>query len=229
MLETLKSISPSRICMRGVLLLARPFAVPVTLLLHSGVGERFLGFSGIIAIAPFFLLPMCFETSGSLLFTLLTWAYILRAAAHYYHVRSSDPTRAVRLSRDPGDPLWGTLEQSLSRRASAYAESGGVILVGFLAQWLSPLLGTYLLLSGIAMLLSVELNGRLVRDKLLDKLDAILEAQTQVDEIREAIGQGQSVRPALETYTAVGGVPGDHEALPPDIRALPNDSVLFES
>jgi len=225
MFQKLKGFSPVRMCMSGVLLVLRPLAIPVTLLLHRKVGERFLGFAGLLAVIPFILVTDNFTAPDCGLLTIFMWIYVCRMTWHYLSRGRNHGEGPVLHSRDPGEPLWGLLNKWFIPRGSAYIEAILVTVFGFVFAFVNDLMGGYLFLSGIAMFGVLHLSGRLVRDKVLDRVDAIVEERKQAEEIRVLIGQGDVELTDRESTTAVSAAGRAEHILSSEMRALPSASA----
>jgi hypothetical protein len=174
-----------------LMFLMRIFSLPVTVLLHKDYGLRFLGWSGVFALLPFYFVSWLCSTSSSVPLMCLMWAYIARCAIgkalHLYQLyRKRVPKTHTRYS---GVPLIAQLLPTWSEDALLWLEPLGVFILGQVAFWLNRPLGYYLCWAAIASAAWRVLIKNYVLNKMLDTHDAAFEQKAFSERFRELQGQ----------------------------------------
>lgn len=187
-LEAKKPFSFSLWVRRATMRLLRPLSI-VEVLLHTTIGERYVGFSALLAPALMIGLAVNCESTGLLL---LAIAFIIRILIHY----GSSTKRFERggelvHSRYPGRPLFGLLNSRMEEATVRGLEAWIVVGVGLLIRLFDDTLGEYLLWSGGAMLVVIGLRESITHHELLDRLDAEIERRAEDAEFRKHMNRFQ--------------------------------------
>jgi hypothetical protein len=148
----------------------RLLTVPVEMLTHLDVGERYFGFSGLLAVLTM-VAAAAYE--GSALLYLLATVVVLRVVAHrawcIYRRTVGDP---VVNSRSAGRPLLGVVVPQIPTVVLRWVEPLVLMVVALVLGAMSDAVGSYLMWSGFAMLGITTVRGSLTYNEMLDRLDA---------------------------------------------------------
>jgi len=148
----------------------RLLTVPIEMLTHVGVGERYFGFSGLLAVL---LMGADAWWTGSSALYLLMMVVVLRVVAHRvwcFRCRmAGDPLVNTRL---PGDPILGIFLPRIPEVAMRWIEPVLVMIVALVLGVISSPVGSYLMWSGFALLGITIVRASLSYNEVLDRLDA---------------------------------------------------------
>jgi len=187
--ESRKRASFSQMIWSATTRLLRPLTL-VEILLHVNVGERYLGFSAVLAPALMLGIALNSSTGGGLLF--LAVAFIIRILLHSTSSRRRFEYGGELVhSRYPGHPLFGWLNGKMKEPTARGLEACLVAAIGGVICLLDQTLGAYLLCSGAAMLLALGLRESIAHDQLLDKIDAEIERRAEETEFQNHINRIQ--------------------------------------
>src|ERR1700690_815275 len=174
-----------------MMFVTRIFCLPVTVLLHKGYGSRFLGWSGLFALLPFFLIGTLCSSSNAVPLTCLMWLYIFRCLGGkawntYQLIQKRMPTTH---SRYAGKPLIAYLLPTWSEDALLWLEPLGIFILGQIIFWLSRPLGYYLCWAAIGAAGWRCLTKVYAMNRLLDTNDAAVEQKVLAEKFRELQNQ----------------------------------------
>jgi len=148
----------------------RLLTVPIEMLTHLDVGERYFGFSGLLAVLT--MVAAAAYEGSSLLYFLAT-VVVLRVVAHrawcIYRRTAGDP---VVNSRSAGRPLLALLMPQIPAIVLRWVEPLLLMVVALVFGAMSDAVGSYLMWSAGALLGINIVRGTLAYNETLDRMDA---------------------------------------------------------
>jgi hypothetical protein len=173
-----------------VMLLVRALSCSVEVFLHKSTtfGERYLGPQAALAMLIIFVFPVLSPNENPEPMMWFLGAFVLALAA----ARAGIAVRAKRGELGPhsmytGTPrILGRMSESTVKRAN---EPIFVIIVGAFVHELNAPLGSYLMLAGVALLVSANLTAAGERKRVLDMHDAFEEQRNLADRWRWMRGE----------------------------------------
>ncbi|HEX4488856.1 MAG TPA: hypothetical protein VH088_21450 [Terriglobales bacterium] len=185
--------------MCGLLIwISRLLSIPLEMLLHVNVGDRYFGFSGFLSLVV--MIVWVASTNDSGLLALLMVAYIIRIIIYQFKRGGErDRSSPLRHSRYAGRPLIGFWFNNVEEEKLKTSEAVLTMLLGGAISLVNHPLGNFLLCSGSAMLAAAGVAAAITRDKLLDKLDAEFERQAETAALQKYIS-GQPERGFTPVY-----------------------------
>jgi hypothetical protein len=173
-----------------LMFLARIISLPLELMLHVDVGERYLGLSGGFAFLLMIFFPALFPHSNPTPLLLLLIIFLGRCFIHHVaSIRTWWSGRLTKHTRRPGTPLALWLFPTLPEAAVRWLEPVCVVLIGAVISLLSRPLGAFLFLSGAGMLACLALSYIMMMNRVRDMHDRMLEQQATGDRLRELQGR----------------------------------------
>jgi hypothetical protein len=163
----------------------RLLSVPVEMLTHVDVGERYFGFSGLLAVL---LMAADAWWEGSSMLYLLMTMVVLRVISHRvwcFWSRTAGYTPVN--SRSAGRPLLGVFVPQIPEIAMRWIEPVLVMIIALVVCAISSTLGGYLMWSGFALLGVTIARASLSYNEMLDRLDAGIMPALPVTSIPESI------------------------------------------
>jgi len=151
----------------------RLLSVPIEMLSHIDVGERYFGFSGLLAVL---LIGADAWWEGSSMLYLLMTMVVLRVVSH-------PPVN----SRSAGRPLLGVFVPKIPEIAMRWIEPVLVMIVALVLCAINSTLGGYLMWSGFALLGVTIARASLSYNEMLDRLDAGIVPALPVTSIQNGI------------------------------------------
>jgi hypothetical protein len=170
--------------------MAKIFSLPVELLLHGDVGERYIGFCGGFSFLLLLFFPVFFPHSSAGPVYALLAAFVIRCLIHR-GVSLWRWWRGTRVghSRRPGTPHLQRLLPHWQEGRVRRLEPGIVLLLGLALFWLTKPLGVYLIFAGIGLIVCLALSQILLLNRARDMNDAALEQQYSAERFRELQGR----------------------------------------
>jgi hypothetical protein len=161
--------------------LLRPLTVPIEMIIHFNVGERYPGFSSLIALIGMGTLAEFCPPNESFLLYVLMAAFIVRIIVHriwciFRRVRGGPIVH----SRSPGRPLLQLLIPKLPEMVIQWIEPLVVLLGAAVMAAVNETVGDYLMASGAALLGITIVRATAGYNRVLDTLDALIEQEPQV-------------------------------------------------
>jgi hypothetical protein len=187
-MQTKEKFSLFRICAKLVIGLLRIFSVPLEMLSHSWVGERYMGLAGWLGIIGICEWGALWPHSNYVTFNWLLGAYAVRIAIYKFS-SDRDGTPAAH-SRYPGHPFFGWFQDRFDPEMLRGSELLALFGLGALIRLADEAVGNYLLAATSAMLVVSTLQESIARDRVLDKLDAQLEEEADNTALRAHLGNG---------------------------------------
>lgn len=185
--------------------------------LHTRFGQRYLSVEIAIVVstlcAAMILIPSPFFKLLGGLFPVLAAVHLIAAALR--------ARRGIHIhSRYTGEPhffwwylrRWVPIDEIVVKR---WLEPGLLLILAFIMHYVDPVFAPFLAGCGVSLAIRVSLEYRRWRERLLDMLDAQLEAEL----MNESIKQGQDSRDVRGCPT-VGAFAGNGEAREVLARAL---------
>ena len=173
----------------------RLLSVPVEMLLHKDVGERYLGFSG---LASMILLVVYAANQDSSLLNSLVILIIGRSIVHrvwcMHRRRAGAP---MPNTRSPGRPLLTLLPIRFAEPTMKWIEPILVMVVAPFIAISSDPAGVFLLWSGAALLCITLVRANLSYNQMLDALDAQAVPELPAARMPERIVQSRTAGPQL--------------------------------
>jgi hypothetical protein len=173
----------------------RLLSVPLEMLLHLDVGERYLGFSGLLATT---LLGVYAANQESSLLNSLVMLIIGRIFFHrLYCIRrrwAGDPPID---SRSPGRSLLTLLPVQFARPAMKWIEPVLVMVTAAITGPFSDPTGEFLLWSGAALLCITLVRANLSYHQMLDALDARIVPEPPVAKVPGRMVNSRRAEPQL--------------------------------
>ena len=162
----------------GLIWLIRPLTIPVEMLMHVDVGERYFGFSGLLALILLVACAAWCPTEESSLLNLLATVVLARVVVHrILCVRRRWRGEPMVNSRSEGRPLLALYIKRFPEHTIKAVEPVLVMLTAAVIAAINETLGGYLLCSGLGLLAITVVRGNLAYNKRLDSLDAQIEQQ----------------------------------------------------
>ena len=151
----------------------RLLSVPIEMITHFGVGERYFGFTGLLAVL--LMWADAWWEGSSALYMLMT-VVVLRVVAHrIWCVRCRMVGYPLVNSRVPGDPILGIVLPRIPAAAMRWIEPVLVMVVALVLGLISSPLGGYLMWSGFGLLCITIVRASISYNQMLDQLDAQVE------------------------------------------------------
>jgi hypothetical protein len=170
-----------------VIWLLRPLAIPTEMILHVGVGERYLGFiNGALALLVMFTWGAVWRGDDAGLLVLWIFAFIGRVFIFMIACNNRKEYGGPRRhTYSPGRPLFGWRPGNKKPEALRGREGMLVLGLAFLCQFVDPTFAGYLFCSGGAMLVILGLERSIIRHRMLDRLDAEIERENETMALSE--------------------------------------------
>lgn len=173
-----------------LMLVVRALSCSVEVFLHksSTFGERYIGPQAALAMLLIFLFPaLCPEDNPEPMLWFLGAFFVAIAAARVGIVARVKRGEPGPHSMYTGTPrIHGRMSETTVKRAN---EPIFVIVVGAVVHELSAPLGSYLMLAGVALLVSANLTAAGERRRVLDMHDAFEEQRALAERWRSMRGE----------------------------------------
>jgi len=163
----------------------RLLSVPIEMLSHIDVGERYFGFSGLLAVL---LIGADAWWEGSSMLYLLMTMVVLRVISHrvwcfWSRTAGYPPVN----SRSAGRPLLGVFVPQIPEIAMRWIEPVLVMIIALVLSAINSTMGGYLMWSGFALLGVTIARASLSYNEMLDRLDAGIVPALPVTSIQNGI------------------------------------------
>jgi hypothetical protein len=169
----------------------RLFSLPVTVLLHSGYGSRFLGVAGPVAIVPMLVVAASFPDADPRPLLALTVIYVVRILycrmVFLYRLLRRRPE--MQHTRYGGTPWVMRWLPAWRLQPVLWLEALGVFTFGYCLHWLTAPLGCYLMLGACGQIVWLGLSFLYNHNRVQDLHDAAIEQQTMTEKYRGMNGQ----------------------------------------
>jgi hypothetical protein len=172
--------------MQLLISLLRPIAVPIELMFHKDVGERYVGFGGFLAFGA--LLACCWVPHNGLMI-FITCVYGIKALGHQEAGESRRQHGGLRQhTRRSGVPLWGLLRNKMTEDHAVFCEMWLLLVLGGIAAYFNQTAGPYLMIAGVVSCVIRQLRQTIEREVVLDRVDELLEQEELNRKIEEHLG-----------------------------------------
>lgn len=186
--QTKMSFTDFRMGVNVAAWLSHLLSVPLNVLLHFGLGERYIGIPGLVIIPCMLVYTMAFQSATWAPMLLLVLAYIVMCVVWrgYAVFRRHFLKRPVH-SRYAGRPLLHLLAPRLSQTFINYIEAGIAITLGLAFTKVNAPLGGFLFLAGLGQTMSLNIEKMVRHAKELDRIDAMLEQRDLAERSRDML------------------------------------------
>ena len=177
---TIPKFSVYQIFCSVMIWLLRPLTVPIEMLIRFKVGERYPGFSSLVALIGMGTLAEFCPPNESFLLYILMAAFIVRIIVHrIWCIFRRHRGLPLVNSRSPGRPLLQLLIPKLPAMVIQWIEPVVVLLGAALIAAVNGTVGDYLMASGAALLGITVVRASASYNRVLDSLDARIEQEPE--------------------------------------------------
>ena len=203
----------------------RPFSLPVDLMLHNSIGERYVGYGWVRAVLVMVVFACCASNPDPM--SWLIGLFFIGLVSHNFYLDKLRRDGGAPLhSNDPGVPLRGLWRNRFEESTLRETEAWLVGLAGGAIVMFNTALGVYLICAGMSVLTILGIRESLERHKLLDFRDAELEKladEEAVSRCRQELGLPTVVRVQPTDPDTVELLPVDQES--PTLELAPETAT----
>lgn len=183
------SFTDFRFAMNFATWLAHLLSLPLTVLLHWGLGERAIGIPGLVVIPMLILYGTLLSGRGSWTIVVILWLYILMCGVWRFYAVYRRRLKIPVHSRYDGRPWLHHLAPNRSELTIKRIEPLIVFLVGVATLWVNLPLAGFFIASAIGQALSIGIIEAMNHAKMLDQQDALIEQEQLAARSRDLLGR----------------------------------------